>query len=217
LIKEPYKSTIEDMEQSRFRRRLAVWVGAGALLAGGTVAVGLYVGGSAAWGLGAILATVYSGTLIFIEHERIKDGQKKDDDKVQINQMEPDMNEHMRGAFNNNPDVTRRPTPDPLIAWQTPRQESTVGWHPALNGIEDVLVAQITESSTIMAIIERVGMNPGIMPRGQGSAATLWHGALRHAWTAGREKKVCEILREANKMGPSRDLQELIDKYCVKQ
>jgi len=102
-------------------------------------------------------------------------------------------------------------------SWQAVGEGVSYSWHPMLNGIEDVLVAQVSDPSTIINIIERVGMNPGTMPRGQGSAATLWHGALRRAWMAGREEKICEMLRETNRIEPSQALQELINSCCSQQ
>jgi hypothetical protein len=65
------------MEQSRFRRRLVAWVCVGVLLAAVTAVVGMQDGAGAAWGLGAILATVYSGTFAFIEPTLIKRSEKR--------------------------------------------------------------------------------------------------------------------------------------------
>jgi len=101
--------------------------------------------------------------------------------------------------------------------WSTWGESSNYAWHPALNRIEDVLVAQVWETTTIIDIIERVGMNPGAMPRGHGAATTLWHGALRSAWMAGGEELICEILRTANKIEPSKALRDLIANYCGQQ
>ena len=156
-----------------------------------------------------------SGTLISVEKERIKGSQQKDAHEKQVRNMEPDMNEPERGAFEGAPGGTRQHATRSPTPWQALRASRS--WHPALNGIEDVLVAQITEPSTIVVIIERAGMNPGIMPRGSGSAAILWHGVLRHAWMERREEKVCEILREANNVEPSLELQGLIDTYCSRR
>jgi hypothetical protein len=115
-------------------------------------------------------------------------------------------------------DVTQAPREGavpPLLPWQRRGRNANYSWHPALNGIEDVLVAQVTDPSTIIDIIERVGMNPGIIQRGDGSPATLWHGALRSAWIAGHEKKVCELLCQANARQESSELQLLIETYCI--
>jgi hypothetical protein len=101
-----------------------------------------------------------------------------------------------------------------LPPWQRAEEDTNYSWHPTLNRIEDVLVAQISDPSTIIDIIERMGMNPGTMPRGHGSAATLWHGALRRAWMTGREEKICDMLRETNKIEPSQELQDLIQACC---
>jgi hypothetical protein len=106
------------------------------------------------------------------------------------------------------------PPPRP---WQWRGRNANYSWHPALNGIEDVLVAQVTDPSSIVDIIERVGMNPGTMRRGDGSAATLWHDALRSAWIAGHEQKVCELLRQTNSRQSSSELQLLIETYCGRQ
>ena len=61
------------MGWSRFRFRLTAWLGVGVLLAACTVAVWLFVNLATALGLGAILFTVYSGSLIFIQQDRTRD------------------------------------------------------------------------------------------------------------------------------------------------
>jgi hypothetical protein len=200
------------MEQSPLRRRLAVWVGIGGLLAAGTAALGVYVGVSAALGLGAIVATVYSGTLIFIQQDPKR--QRHANHEIQGKLVEPDMNQ---AEESESKDIQE-------LSWEAAQGHSTTcnawgesnnyAWHPALNRVEDVLVAQLWEATTIIDIVERVGMNPGTMPRGHGSAATLWHSALRSAWITGGEELICEILRTANKMEPSKELRSLITNYC---
>jgi hypothetical protein len=195
--------------------RLAVWVGTGVLLAVGTAAVGVFVSAGAGWSLGAIVAAVYSGTLIFLQQDR-KDGGQGNGQTV-VKQVEPDMNQAWGSEPKDSQDTSRKTTPGYSTAWHTRPESTNYSWHPALNRVEDVLVTQVPEPTTIIDIVERVGMNPGTMPRGQGSAATLWHGALRSAWMTGGQELICEILRTAYKIEPSRELQNLITTHCGQQ
>jgi hypothetical protein len=203
------------MKQSPFWHRLAAWVGTGLLLAAGTAAVGVFVSAGAGWSLGAIVATVYSGTLIFLQQDRKDRGQ--DNRQTGVKQMEPDMNQAWGSEPKDSPVTSRKTVPGyPTVSRIWP-ESTNYSWHPALNGIEDVLVVQVSEPTTIIDIVERVGMNPGTMPRGQGSAATLWHGALRSAWMTGGQELICEILRTAHKIQPSRELRTLITTSCGQQ
>jgi hypothetical protein len=214
------------MERSRFRRRLAFWAGIGVLLVGGTVLAGLYAGAGTAWSLGAILATVYSGTLIFVERAQDKTDRKGDGYETEAEQVGPGMmpprkDPDMMSPGRDEHDAIRGVPGEVAVSsppiWQEPGKNASYGWHPALNRIEDVLIAQVPDPSTIVDIIERAGLNPGIIPRGHGAAATLWHGALRRAWLNGREKKICELLRETYKREPSSELQSLIETCCGRQ
>lgn len=199
------------MKQPPFGRRLAVWLGTAVLLAVGTAAVGSLAGADAGWSLGAIVAAVYSGTLIFLQQDRKDRGQ--DDQQPKVKKVGLDMNQ----AWESEPkdsQGTPQETFDYSAVGQTWPESTNYSWNPALNQIEDVLVAQVSEPTIIINIVEQVGMNPGIMPRGQGSAATIWHGVLRSAWMTGGQELVCEILSIAHKLEPSRELRKLIYTRC---
>jgi hypothetical protein len=223
------------MDQANPRHRLMAWIGAGVALAAVTTVVGVGYGAAAAWGLGAILAAVYSATFGFIEHGPIA----KKRAGIALIETEPDAPEP-------EPPAASKPAPQdahearsadidipepeeqlltqnsrwsvqqqPLPAWPTADGDVHLYWHPALNRIEDVLAVQITDPSTIIGIAERVGINPGRLAPGRGnSSANYWHDTLRRAWMAGREDKVCEVLRNAYEASQSLDISGLINSYC---
>lgn len=205
------------MGWSRFRFRLTAWLGVGVLLAACTVAVWLFVNVATALGLGAILFTVYSGSLIFIQQDRTRDTAEHRIKKPEPEAMESDRDQPKEDESGPVSDPPDEEISFPLVPWQAAGGKVNYSWHPALNEIEDTLAGQISDPSVITDVIERVGMNPGIIPRGHGTAATLWHGALRQAWMTGREERICEILCQASKLEPSDEIQRLIGAYCVKR
>ncbi len=211
------------------------WIGVGVALAAVTTVVGVGYGAAAAWGLGAILAAVYSATFGFIEHGPLTKKQAG----IALAETAPDAPEpgpptaskpapqdahETRSADIDMPEPeehfltqnSRRPVQQqPLRAWPRAGGDVNLYWHPALNRIEDVLAGQITDPSTIIGIAERVGINPGHLAPGRGnSAANYWHDTLRRAWMAGREDKVCELLRNAYGAAQSQEISGLINSYC---
>lgn len=223
------------MNHANSRHRLLAWIGAGVALAAVTIGIGVGYGAADAWGLGAILAAVYSATFGFIEHgpaakkqtgialvetepeapgprplAASKPAHLDAHETISADRGIPEPKERLLALGSSQP-VRQRSLP----AWPTADGGSYLYWHPALNKIEDVLAVQITDPSTIIAIAERVGINPGHLAPGRGnSSANYWHDALRRAWMLGREDTVCEVLRNAYETTPSQDISALINSYC---
>jgi hypothetical protein len=152
-----------------------------------------------------------------MKQDRVKGGDENDIKKIRHGRMEPEVNQPREGGSEPDPPSPYEDKVLPLASWSATARDASYSWHPALNSIEDILVAQISEPSIIVDIIERAGMNPGTIPRGHGAAATLWHGALRRGWMTGGQEKICEILSQANKIEPSTEIQNLIGAYCIKR
>ena len=116
------------MGWSRSRFRVAAWLGVGALLVACTVAVGLFVNAGTAWGLGAILATVYSGSLIFIQQDRTREAQESDIKKPGPEATESDRDQPKKdeaGPASDLPAEDKRP---PLVSWQATGGHASYSW-----------------------------------------------------------------------------------------
>jgi hypothetical protein len=213
------------MDEAKSRRRLIIWIGIGILLAGVTAAAGAINGAGTAWGLGAILATVFSGTFAFIEYNPARKNQSETalakaesaaPETEQPGAKMPESNVHETAPkepahVQGDSISVARP---PLTPWPTADGNAHLFWHPALNTMEDVLAAQITDPAMITNVAERAEINPASLSPGRGSPTNYWHEVLRRAWMNGGQGKVCDVLQHANAVAGSDAISGLVDDYC---
>lgn len=203
------------MERSRAARPLVWWAFAGLLLTAVIVTAGLLRGGNFALALGGIVATLFAGTFPFV---KLASGKRDETDGASGNAPERSgaagMQVPPKETSNGKPAAFRLETASPLLQ---PGQGGNPAWHPALNDIEDVLVAQISDPDEILTVADRVGLKRGNLARGNGSAASLWHEVLRRAWIKNRAGAICQVLAEARKLQASDELSHFIAMHCAGQ
>jgi hypothetical protein len=199
------------MERSRPARPLVILASAGLLLTVVVVVVAWQDGVVLALALGGILATLFAGTFPLIKLVPAR-GDKQGDSGGNPSGQARATGMKMSGQEADDGSPTGVTPQAVHLSWQL-GEGAGLAWHRDLNDIEDILSAQISNPNAIMNVAERAGLNLATLDV-NGSAATVWHGVLRAAWIMDRERTVCQVLHEANRIRPSMELGRIIATHC---